>query len=122
MTNLQHKSLVIYNGGANNRDNLCTVCDFMLLEMLLKFVKTISVHTYCKKFPGNWDFGWWLSQSSSKVVMFCPTLTPRQLHNIVVQSSIQVPYYDQNYKNSYKKYEAFPARTIVKYGLICQLK
>ena len=91
--------------------NSSTVCNFTVIEMLLKFMTTISVHTYRKKFPGNWDFGWWLSQSSSKVVMFCPTLTPRKIHNIVVQSSILVPYYGRNFQNISKKYQAFSART-----------
>ena len=80
--------------------------------MLLKFVTTISVHTYRKKFPGNWDFGWWLSQSISKVVMFCPTLTPRQLHNIVCSTKFytSVVLWPE-LQNIYKKYEAFSSRT-----------
>ena len=108
-TDLIHKSIALCNRGATNRS---TVYNFTVIEMSSKFVTTISVHTYRKKFPGNWDFGWWLSQSSSKVVMFCPTLTPRQLHNIVVQSSILVPYYGRNPKNISKKYEAFSSRSI----------
>ena len=92
-----------------------------VIEMLLKFVTTISVHTYRKKFPGNWDFGWWLSQSISKVVMFCPTLTPRQLHNIVVQSSILVTYYGGSYKIFIKNMRLFHLEQ-VKYGSICRLK